>query len=212
MSLPSELISVVAGALAVLVGSTLAFGHRYADKSSKFDEKSQSDELNEIRMEMRSDVTVLAIDRLWRFLVEVNQKVNPKMKRDGLMDVSLLLYDVDQRERFNKLLNDLEKTFKESVNIKEAWVALRFNYGRLGKIFYAYAAMVGLIGFPLLCLSSQTVAFLSTEHITLLWILLAVLGVLFWGPITYVYRKITSNMMIYQEKRKQYLDGVKIVK
>jgi Holliday junction resolvase len=43
------------------------------------------------------------------------------------MDIGLLLYDTERRQPFNKLLNDLEKTFKESINIKEAWLAVKFS-------------------------------------------------------------------------------------
>jgi len=209
MALSPEIVSLVVSALAVLVGSTIAFGHHYADKSSKFDEKSQSDELNDIRMDMRADTTILVVIRLWQFLTEVNEK----MKKGSGMDIGLLLYDTERRQPFNRLLNDLEKTFKESINIKEAWLAAKFNYGRLSKILYAYAATIGLIGFPLLGLSLPTVCFLSTEQLTIIWAIFAVLGTFFLGPIVYTHRKISSNMTIYQEKWKQYsIDQVKIGK
>jgi hypothetical protein len=201
---------VIAGALAVFVGSVIVFGIRYADKSSKLDEKSQIDELNRIRMAMRSDATLIAVDRLWRFLTEVNQK----MKKEGLeMDVGLLLLDVDRRESFNKLLNDVEKTFRDGLNVKDAWSAMKFNYARLANVLYAYAAAIGLIGFSLLCLSSLRPTSLSSEQLTITWTLVVIIGILFLVPLIYTYRKIGSSMRIYQEKKKRYLiDEVKIEK
>jgi hypothetical protein len=209
MALSPELVSVVAAALTILIGCIIAFGHRCADESGKFDERSKTDELNEIRMAIRADVTILAIDKLWQFLVDTNQK----MKKEGSsMDVRLLLYDVIRREPFNKLVNDLEQTFKESMNTKDAWVMLKTSYGRLGKILYVFSATLAFIGYPLLCLSSQTVTLLSTEQLILSWILIAILGIVFLGLIVYIHRTIASNRRIYQEKRQYLVDGVKIGK
>lgn len=201
---------MIAGALALFVGSVIVFGIRYADKSSKLDEKSQIDELNRIRIAMRSDATLVSVDRLWRFLTEVNQK----MKKEGLeMDVSLLLYDVDRRESFNKLLNDVEKTFRDSLNVKDAWSAMKFDYSRLANVLYAYAATVGLIGFSLLCFNVVTPTLLSSEELTIGWTLVVVIGILFLVPLTYIHRKIASNVTTYQERKKQYItDEVKIEK
>ncbi len=210
MSLSSESVTVIAGALAVFVGSAIVFGIRCGDKGSKLDEKSQIDELNEIRMAMRSDATLLAVDRLWQFLTEVNQK----MKKERLeMDVSLLLIDVDRREPFNKLLNDVEKTFRDCLNVKDSWNAMKSNYTRLAEILYAYAATIGLIGFSLLCLNLVTPTLLSSEGLTVAWTLVLVIGILFLIPLIYIYRKVALNVAIYQEKKKHYLiDEVKIQK
>jgi ABC-type transport system involved in multi-copper enzyme maturation permease subunit len=210
MSLSSELVTVIAGALALFVGSVIVFGIRYADKSSKLDEKSQIDELNRIRMAMRSDATLIAVDRLWRFLTEVHQK----MKKEGLeMDVGLLLYDVDRRESFNKLLNDVEKTFRDGLNVKDTWNAMKFNYERLANVLYAYAATIGLVGFSLLCLNVVTSTLLSSEELTIAWTLVVGIGILFLVPLTYIHRKVALNLTIYQERKKQYFtDEVRIEK
>lgn len=210
MSLSSELVTVIAGALAVFVGSVIVFGIRCADKSSKLDEKPQIDELNEIRMAIRSDATLLAVDRLWRFLTGVNQE----MKKEGLeMDVSLLLIDVDRRESFNKLLNDVEKTFRDGLNVKDAWSAMKFNYARLANVLYAYAATIGLIGFSLLCSSVVMPTLLTSEELTIMWTLVVVIGILFLVPLTWIHRKIALNATFYQDRKKQHItDEVKIEK
>jgi len=207
MALSSELVGVVAGALAILVGAILVFGHRFSDKSGKFDEKSQSDELNEIRLAMREDTVIKAIDRMWRFLM----KTDLEMKKEPKMNVGDLLYDINRRDLFNKLINELEQSFQDSAKIKETWLALRSEYGRLGKILYACATVLGALGFPLLCLSSQTLSLLSSEQLVLLWFVVAILGILFLGLVVYTHRQIASNMTVYQTKWRQYrIDDVKV--
>jgi hypothetical protein len=207
MALSSELVGVVAGALAILVGAILVFGHRFSDKSGKFDEKSQSDELNEIRLAMREDTVIKAIDRMWRFLM----KTDLEMKKGSKMNVGDLLYDINRRDLFNKLINELEQSFQDSAKVKETWLALRSGYGRLGKILYACATMLGALGFPLLCLSSQTLSLLSSEQLVLLWFVVAILGILFLGLVVYTHRQIASNMTVYQTKWRQYrIDDVKV--
>lgn len=210
MALSSDLITVIAAAITLVVGGILAFGYRFSDKSGKYDDKSQSDELNEIRMAMRSDVTVRSLDNLWKFLYESDQQLQKEGRR---LDVNLLLLDVYRREPFNKLINDLEQTFTESMKLKEAWIELKKSYGRLGNIFYAYAAVLAATGFPALFLSSDGVNFFSMETLTLLWVLVIILGAGFLIPIIMTYQKVRSNRNAYQEKRKQYLiDEVKVAK
>ena len=207
MALSSELVGVVAGALAILVGAILVFGHRLSDKSGKFDEKSQSDELNEIRLAMREDTVIKAIDRMWRFFM----KTDLEMKKGSKMNVGDLLYDINRRDLFNKLINELEQSFQDSAKVKETWLALRSGYGRLGKILYACATVLGALGFPLLCLSSQTLSLLSSEQLVLLWFVVAILGILFLGLVVYTHRQIASNMTVYQAKWRQYrIDDVKV--
>jgi hypothetical protein len=212
MALSSELVGVVAGALAILVGAILVFGHRFSDKSGKFDEKSQGDELNEIRLAMREDTVIKAIDRMWEFLMktDLEMKKESKMKNE-LKNVRNLPYDINRRDLFNKLINELEQSFQESVKVKETWLALRSGYGRLGKILYACATVLGALGFPLLCLSSQTLSLLSSEQLVLLWFVVAILGILFLGLVVYTHRQIASNMTVYQAKWRQYrIDDVKV--
>lgn len=74
MIIPPESMPVFSAALVLLIGTAIVFGHRYTTQSSNFDEKSKTDELNEIRMAIRSDTTIPALDKLWRFLVITDQK------------------------------------------------------------------------------------------------------------------------------------------
>ena len=197
-----ESISILLGALTVLVGSTILLGHRYADKSGKFDQKSKIDELNEIRIAIRSDTTVSALDTIWRFLVETDQK----MRREGEeMDVKSLLYDTSRRDYFNRLINDLERTFRDSMNVRKTWDNLRLQYKKLGNILYGGATIAGLAGYPLLFLSSQSTAFLSLQQYYLLGIFLIIVGIIVLGLVMYTRGKIVHNMKIYREFKKQYL-------
>jgi hypothetical protein len=210
MALSSDLITVIAAALTLVVGGILAFGYRCSDKSGKYEDKSQSDELNEIRMAMRSDMTVRSLDNLWKFLSESNQQLQ---KEGRTLDVNLLLLDVYRREPFNKLINDLEQTFTESMKIKEAWIGLKTSNGRLGNILYTYAAALSVTGFPALFLSSDGVNLLSMDVLMFLWSSVIILGLVFLIPIIITYRRVCSSRNAYQEKRKQYLiDEVKIAK
>jgi len=197
-----ESLSVLLAALTVLVGSTVLFGHRYVDKSGKFDEKSKLDELNEIRMAIRSDTTVSALDTIWRFLVETDQK----MRREGeKMDAKSLLYDTSRRDYFNKLINDLERTFRDSMNARKTWDNLRLQYRKLGNILYGSATITGLVGYPLLFLSSQSASFLSLPQYYLLGVFLIIVGIIVLGCIIYTRGKIEHNLKIYKEFKKKYL-------
>lgn len=197
-----DLIPILVGALTILVGSTIAFGHRYADKSGKFDEKSKIDELNEIRMAIRSGNTVSILDKIWRFLVETDQQ----MRKEKLnMDVNSLLYDINRREYFNRLINDLERTFRDDMNIRKTWDNLRLQYRKLGNILYGSAAIEGLVGYPLLILSSQSNSLLSSQQYSLLGVFLVILGIIFLGLIIYTRGKIVYNLKIYNGFKNQYL-------
>jgi len=220
MALSSELVGVVAGALSVLTVTIFAFGYRFSDKSGKFDEKSQSDELNAIRVGMREGPVIEAIDRMWQFLKETNDKLKDAELKKGSksitdlkapMRVVDLLYDINRRELFNRVINELEQSFQDSAKVKEAWLALKTGYGQLGKSFYVFGVVFAVTSYPLLCLSSQTLAFLSSDQLLLSWSVVAILGILFLVPIVYTHRKIASNMSVYQAKRRQYLiDNVKV--
>lgn len=211
MALSSELVNVVAGALAIVVGAIFVFGHRFSDKSGKFGEKSQSDELNEIRLAMREDTVIKAIDRVWQFLMKTDLEIKKESKNKHSLNVRDLPYDINRRDLFNKLINELEQSFQDGAKVKETYLALRSGYGRLGKILYACATVLAALGFPLLCLSSQTLSLLSSEQLVLLWFLVAILGILFLGLVVYTYRQIASNMTVYQAKWKQYrIDDVKV--
>lgn len=205
-----EPITILLGALTVFVGSTIVFGHRYADKCSKFDEKSKIDELNEVRIEMRADTTVSALDKIWRFLLDINRQMRAK---DQDMKIDILLIDTTTRKYFNKLINDLEQTFRDSMKVRNAWDNLRVYYGKLGKILYWFAAIEGLAGYPLLLFGSQLNPFLTLQQYYIWGGVLFILAIIFMGLIVYVRRKISHNSNIYNEIKKKYLiDEVKIGK
>lgn len=205
----SESITILLGALTVFVGSTIMFGHRYADKCSKFDEKSKIDELNEVRIEMRADTTISALDNIWRFLLD-----NIQMRaKDQDMKIDILLSDTTTRKYFNKLINDLEQTFRASMNVRNAWDNLRVYYGKLGKILYWFAAIEGLVGYPLLLFGSQLNPFLTLQQYYIWGGVLFIVAIIFMGLIVYIRRKISHNSNIYNEIKKKYLiDEVKIWK
>jgi len=201
MIVPTELMSVIAGALTLLVVVTIAFGHRYADKSAKLDEKTKIDELNEIRIAMRSDATIPVLDKVWRFLVKRDQK----MREEGEnFDINSLLYDIEHRDYFNKLINDLERTFRDNASVRETWEDLRALYGKLGNTLYGFGLIVALVGYPLLVLSSQFATLLSPLQCYLLWILLVIIGITFLGLILHFREKAMSCLKNYKKSKEQY--------
>jgi hypothetical protein len=210
MTLSTDSITVIGTALAVVVGAVLTFAYRYSDKSSKFDEKTQTDELNEIRFWMRSESTVKAIDKLYAFLSETKER---KIKEGDRFEVTVLLYDTVRREPFNKILNEVEHTFSESAKIKQAWSDQKSLCARLGKILYLFAAVVAAFGFTLLFLSSQNSPFILSSNILItLLALFLIVCVAFIVSIKYTNDKIISSRKIYSEKRDKYLEEVKIEK
>ena len=202
MIVPTELVSVFAGVLTLLIAVSIAFGHRYADKSAKLDEKTKIDELNEIRIAMRSDTTIPVLDKIWRFFLETDQK----MREESLnFDIHSLLYDIKRREFFNKLINDLERTFKDSASVREAWEDIRLQYGKLGNTLYGFALIVALVGYPLLVLSSEFMTLLTPLQCYLLWILLVIVGIIFLALVLYFHGKAMFSLKNYKKPKEQYL-------
>ena len=195
-------ITVLAAALGVSVAACLAFGHRYGDKSSSLDQKPKTDELNDIRIAMRSGSTILVIKELWGFLVETQKR----LKKEGLnMDVGSLLYDTDRRHRFNQLINDLERTFEESVSIKDSWNQLRICYGQLGNALYGFGAVVGVAGYSLLINETLSSTILSVEQLKAIIAVFAILCILLLAITLRIRQKIVSNETIYKKAKVQYL-------
>lgn len=195
-------ITVLAAALAVLVGACLAFGHRYGDKSNSFDQKPKADELNDIRIAMRSESTIPVIEKLWCFLVETQQK----LAKEGLsLDVGSLLYDTSRREHFNKLINDLEKTLKESMNIKDSWDELRIRYAQLGNALYGFSAVVGIAGYSFLINEALSLTPLSVEQLKIAVAAFAIFCILFLVIALKIRQKMTSSEATYKKARMKYL-------
>jgi len=200
-----ESISILLGALTVFVVSTLAFGHRYADKCGKFDEKSKTDELNRILRGIRADSFVSTFEKIWGFLREIDRKM---VVKDQDMN-NIVMNDIresDPRGKFfNNLINDLEQTFGDSVNVKNAWEHIRVYYGKLGNILYWFAGIEALVGYPLLVLVSQVNLFLTLQQYLICLAVLIIVAVTFIGLIIYVRRKISHNSKIYNEYRDKSL-------
>jgi hypothetical protein len=162
-------------------------------------------------MAMRADLTVHAIDKMWKFLLETKLTIE---KESGHFDVTLLLVDALHREPFNKLINELERTFTESTSIKQAWRDQKCLYWRLGKTLYGYAFGLAAFGFPLLVLSSTSSPFfLSQDSLIILWAIFLIMCIVFIVPVKYNYSQIASVAKVYKEKRDKYMiDEVRIVK
>ena len=174
MLLPAELVAVVAGILVALVTSIVLFGHRFADKCSKLDEKSCTDELNEIRFSIRANSTASVLYKVWNFLSDLEHKLTQKELMDASY-VTSLLFNIEHREKFNKLISEVEDTFKESKKVKDAYDTLKLSYTKLSRTLYIFALIIGLTGFPIVCLSAPSVTIIPPDQVTILWI--AVIGI-----------------------------------
>ncbi len=198
MALSPQFTTVLAGALAVLVGASIAFGHRYADKRSKLDENSS--ELNEISIGIRTETTVPSLDKLYRYLVETEKTVG-----SSNFDVASLFYDVNRRKQFNHLINELERTFSDSSNVKNTWLTLRASYGRLGDAFYGFAVVVGAGGYTLLLLESDYLGPLTPALVMPLFVLFVAVAIVIGVLITVIHRRITTNLRTYEKAKDRQL-------
>jgi hypothetical protein len=206
-----EVIPLLIGALTVFVGTTIVFGHRHADKKDNFDEKPKIDELNDIRMRMRSDATMSSLDAIWRFLDrEMKAKIEESKVRIEDLKVDILFYDTTTRGYFNRLINDLERTFRDSMNVRNVWDNLRCKYEQMGKVLYLFGAIEALVGYPLIAVIALN-SFLTIEQYYLWGISLFIVAIIFIGLIIYIQRKISHNSKIYDEIKNKYLiDEVRI--
>jgi hypothetical protein len=206
-----ESISVLLGALTIFVGSTIVFGHRCCDKCGKFDEKTKIDELNDVRKRLRAGSFVSVFETIWGFLREIDRKMGVKDINDIVMNE---ISETDTAGKFfQKLINDLEQTFRADVDVRTAWENIRVYYGKLGKILYWFAAIEGLAGYSLLLLAAQSTTFLSQQQYLMCGGILFIVAITFIGLIVYVRRKISYNLKIYNEFREKCLiDEVKFEK
>jgi hypothetical protein len=199
-----EVTPILIGVLTVFVGTTIVFGHRYNDKKEKFDEKSKIDELNEIRMSIRSDTTSSALENIWHF---IDEQISGKkiVKR-----VWELFYETTSRQYFNRLINELEKTFKESMDVRDVWDDLRRKYGQLGRTLYLFGIIEAVLGYPLIAFFALDL-FLSAEQYYIWSSSLFVVAFVFISIIIHTQRKISHNSEIYEKIKSKYMiDEVRI--
>src|SRR5438445_4633867 len=132
---PAAATTIVA-ALTLVVGTAIGFGDRYGDAKAKLLEKARTDELNDIRLAIRDGETIPVLQNLWNFLNLANQEI----KKSNLeLYVSSFKFDVERRERFNHLINDVFLSFKIEAGVKECWDELVLRYGSLCRSLYALA-------------------------------------------------------------------------
>jgi len=197
-----ELAAILGTALAILIASSLTFGHRYNDRGSKMNETTRTEELHALRVELRSETTLPVIEKIWQFLLQAEGK---RYKEGQPMDVESVYYDTDLRVEFNKLLNELEKTFGNSINIRDTWFTLRKLYGRVGNTLYLFGITSGVGGYSLLISSLDDVNVLSQQHMSILTALYVIGLVILLAFVLLLRQKIESYISTYQKAKDQYL-------
>lgn len=209
-----QLTTIFVGALAVLIGACLAFGHRYSDKSEKL--AGSTAELNEIKSSMRFEITVPAIDRIWRYILQTDGAMRDEgflfgsldLKSGNILDVRLILFDTNRRGYFNMLINELERTFKESSNVNKLWLSLRSCFTRIAQELYLLAALAGFGGYGLLFLVFYPIPSLSVDEMNLLTTGLVILVLVILITIITTYQKAKSSLRDYEKDKSKYLDGI----
>ena len=202
MLLSAGLATAFVGALAVIVGTTVGFAHRYGDAHSKLLEKTKTDELNDVRLALRDDETIPVVQNLWTFLNLTNQEMK---KVDLELDISSLKFDVERREKFNGLINDLFKSFKVEARVKQCWDELVQHYRNIGRTLYALSATAAIGGYSMIILGLTSL--LDP------FVLQAVVGTIVIGTgcaIIGAYSfsllgKIGHSLKLYQDAIKKYL-------
>src|SRR5256885_9524012 len=116
MLLPAVLAAPFVGALAIIVGTAVAFGRKYGDARESLLAKTKTDELNDLRLAIRDEHTIPTLQNLWEFLNSTNEEMK---KIDLELDVSSLKFDVQRRDKFNRLTNDIFQTFKIEAGVKQ---------------------------------------------------------------------------------------------
>lgn len=206
-----QVTTVFVGALAILIGACLTFGHRYSDRSERL--AGNSSELNEIKASMRSETTVPVIDKIWRYLLQTDGAMRdagllkgPLDLRSGnVLDAKSLSFDVNRRGYFNVLINELEKTFKESSSIDKSWLGLSSCYTQIGQALYVLAAVIGLGGYGLMLLTLYQLMSLSLDEMNLLTAGVGVSALITIIVIIVRYRKARSLLIVYGDGKKKYL-------
>jgi len=202
MLISAALATTFAGALAVVVVAALGFGHRYGDAKVRLLEKTKTDELNDVRLAIRDGETIPILQNLWNFLNLTNQE----MKKVNLeLDVSSLKFDVERRERFNHLINDVFRSFKIEAGVKECWDELVQEYGDLGRTMYILSATVAIGGYSAIFLSLtgllDSLALEVAVVVIIIVVICIILGVYGFSMLS----KIGHNLKLYQDAIKKYL-------
>jgi hypothetical protein len=215
MTISNEIITIAGAILALIIGISITFGHRYSDRYLKLSEKSAIDELNEIRIAIRSKSIIPVINKLWIFLFITDQKMKKEriLKNEDMLDTDSLFYDVARRDYFNKLINDIESKFIESMNVKVIWERLRTQCKGFKRLLYEFASFLGLIGYPLLILSLPSSTYIAESVLNLLWFLYLTAGIFFLVMIASAWYNLDAIFQQYDDMKNTYLlDEVKIRK
>jgi hypothetical protein len=214
MTLSPQLTTIFVGALAVLIGTCLAFGHRYSDRSEKL--AGNTSELNEIKSNLRSEITVPVIDKIWRYILQTDGAMRDEgfldgsldLKSGNVLDTRSLLFDTNRRGYFNMLINELERTFKDSSTVDTLWLSLKSYYTQIGQALYLLAAIVGLGGYGLMLLAFYPIASLSFNEMNLLTAGIVILALVTLIIIIMAYQKAKSNLRVYEDDKRKYVDGI----
>jgi hypothetical protein len=201
MLLSAGLAAAFTGALAILVGTSIGFGHRYGDAKAKLLEKAAT-ELNEVRLAIRDEETIPTLGRLWGYFNQTNQEI----KRTGReMDVNSLSVDVERRGRFNDLINDILQSFRNEMVIKKCWDDLLDHYGQAARALYSLAVIAGIGGYSIIILGLTTWLDSLPSETGAMGTVIAVSCSLLAAYSVILRTRIGQKMKVYQDAIKKYL-------
>lgn len=198
----TDQFTVFIAILGIILTSLIAFGAHAHSAGTKFQGKSSIDELNAIRLYIRSDTTPKSLDKLWSFFKETSKE----MESEGMgLDICSLYFDVSRNKRFNQIINEVESTFTESQNIKEIWLNIGEQYKKLGYLLITLALYVGMFGFSLIYYYIQEEALISYNSLNSLSVAYILSCFLFLLAIVYYRELVMSKIKIYHDAKHKYL-------
>jgi uncharacterized membrane protein YeaQ/YmgE (transglycosylase-associated protein family) len=126
------------------------------------------------------------------------------IKADELLDTTALLFDVNRRGYFNKLISDMEGTFEESTRVKNCWTDLKSQYAQMGRYSYTLAGIIGVGGYGIL-LGNLSAAVTDPSTIMLIAATISAIAVIVVILMLRTRSKINTNLSVYEAAKKKYL-------
>jgi hypothetical protein len=205
MLLSAALATPFVGALAIIVTTAVLFGRKYGDARESLLAKTKTDELNDLRLAIRDEHTIPKLQDLWEFLNNTNEEMK---KIDLELDVESLKFDVQRRDKFNRLTNDIFHAFKIEAGVKQCWDELLIHYASLGRVLYVLGATAALGGYSIVILSLTPVLDSAVTEVIVAAALVILVCLLLGVQSFSLLKRIGRSLKLYQDAVSKYLADV----
>ena len=206
MPLNSEWGLVIVPLLVFLVSASFYCSKYYHDKSGKFEDKDQLEELNELRIQIRNTETLPVIDKLWEYLDHVYDEKTGYLGDSNPINIKAtdIAYDHEHRHNLNTLLNELTRIIEKDLDVKGVWNKLMEGYRKISINIFILAGVSGS-GFVIPILNLLHIDESISSYIPYLWLVQFAVGVTILSRTISLIQKTKSDQRSYSEKRKKYL-------